>query len=117
MSRGRRLNYRSIDTQVLGLVIRRATHQSLAGYLSEKVWKPLGMSHDAYITIDSRKHHHSHAFGGIAISAMDTARIGRALSEWWRMERRRIVREKWIRESIAYDTTNDGYHLCLVQQL
>lgn len=105
-------NYRSIDTQVLGLVIERATHQSLAGYLSEKVWKPLGMSHDAYITIDSRKHHHSHAFGGIATNAMDLARIGRLYLNGGVWNGRRIVSEKWIRESIAYDTTNDGYHLC-----
>jgi CubicO group peptidase (beta-lactamase class C family) len=36
-------HYVSIDTQVLGTVLVRATGQSLSSYTSEKLWKPIGM--------------------------------------------------------------------------
>lgn len=109
---GTKHQYRSIDTQVLGLVIERATHQPLAQLLSEKIWKPLGMERNAFITIDSRKHHHAHAFGGIATNALDLAKIGRLYLNGGLWNGRRIVSEEWIHQSVAYDTSNDGYHLC-----
>lgn len=40
---GKEFNYASIDTNVLGMVLERATGVSPAVYLEEKIWKPLGM--------------------------------------------------------------------------
>ena len=37
------------------IVIERASGKRFADYLSERVWKPLGMEHPALINIDSRK--------------------------------------------------------------
>ena len=109
---GEKYHYRSIDTQVLGLVIERATCQTFAQYLSEKVWKPLCMESDAYVTIDSQKAHHTHTFGGIATNVMDLAKIGRLYLNRGMWNGRRVVSEEWIKASIDYDTSNDGYHLC-----
>ena len=39
---GERFNYASAETQMLALVLRGATGQSLCQYVSEKLWKPLG---------------------------------------------------------------------------
>ena len=39
---GERFNYASAETQMLGLVLRGATGQSLCQYVSEKVWQPMG---------------------------------------------------------------------------
>ena len=44
---GTKFVYRSIDTGVLGMLIKRATDQSLANFLSERIWQPLGMESDA----------------------------------------------------------------------
>jgi CubicO group peptidase (beta-lactamase class C family) len=40
--------YNSGNAQILGVVVQRATHKTLAAYLEEKVWRPLGMEADAY---------------------------------------------------------------------
>ncbi len=44
---GRRFYYRSVDTGVLGLLVRRVTGKPLADYLSERIWQPLGTESDA----------------------------------------------------------------------
>ena len=44
---GGNFKYSSADTQLLAIVLKRATSKSLAEYLSEKFWKPMGMEYDA----------------------------------------------------------------------
>jgi CubicO group peptidase (beta-lactamase class C family) len=40
--------YNSGNAQILGVIVQRATHKTLAAYLEEKVWKPAGMEADAF---------------------------------------------------------------------
>ena len=44
---GSKWAYRSVDTAVLGMLLRRVTGQPLATVLSEKIWQPLEMEQDA----------------------------------------------------------------------
>jgi CubicO group peptidase (beta-lactamase class C family) len=48
---GQHFKYSSADTQLLAIVLKRATGKSLAQYLSEEFWKPMGMEHDALWSI------------------------------------------------------------------
>lgn len=48
---GGKFKYSSADTQLLAMVLKRATGKKLADYLSETFWKPLGMENDALWTI------------------------------------------------------------------
>lgn len=51
---GTRFEYQSGATQLLGFAIRKAVGQTLADYLSEKFWIPMGMeSHAAWTTDDT----------------------------------------------------------------
>ena len=63
--------YESMTSQILGVVIERATGKRFANYLSEKVWKPLQMESPALVDLDSRKHHVAHTFGGITLTMRD----------------------------------------------
>jgi len=45
--------YASAETQVLGLVVARATGSTLADYLREKIWQHIGAEADAYWLIDA----------------------------------------------------------------
>lgn len=74
---GENFSYDSATTAILGLVIERATGQSYAEYLSDKVWKPLGMEKDALIGLDSKKYHVAKSFAGLTTNVRDLARIGR----------------------------------------
>lgn len=40
--------YLSINTEILGQVIKNAAGRSLAEYMEEKLWKKIGADHDAY---------------------------------------------------------------------
>jgi len=102
--------YESMTSQILGVVIERASHQRFADYLSEKVWMPLQMESPALIDIDSRKHDVPHTFGGITLTMKDLAKIGRLYLNKGVWNGRRIVSEDWISQSTDYDTSNDGYH-------
>ena len=74
---GENYSYDSATTALLGLVIERATGQSYAKYLTERVWQPLGMEKSALIGLDSRKHHVAKSFGGFTTNVRDLAKIGR----------------------------------------
>ncbi|MBR3590392.1 MAG: serine hydrolase [Alistipes sp.] len=74
---GENFSYDSATTAILGLVIERATGQSYAQYLSEKVWQPLGMERDALIGLDSKKHHTAKSFAGLTTNVRDLAKIGK----------------------------------------
>ena len=102
--------YESMTSQILGVVIERASGKRYADYLSEKVWKPLGMEHPALINIDSREHDVAHTFGGIATTLKDLAKIGCLYLHNGIWDGKRIVSEEWIRQTIDFDSTNVGYH-------
>ena len=67
-------HYVSIDTQVLGMVLTRATGESLTDYLSEKIWQPLGMEHQAFWLADD--YGMELALGGLNVSLRDYAKLG-----------------------------------------
>ncbi len=109
---GTEYRYESMTTEILGLVIERATGRRFADYLEEKVWTPLGMESSAYLSYDSKKHHAPHAFGGLAMTMLDLAKIGRLYLNRGLWDGKRIVSESWIEQSTAYSTDNEGYHFC-----
>lgn len=49
---GKRYQYQSGSTQLLGFAVRKAINQSLSSYLSEKFWIPLGMEQNAEWSVD-----------------------------------------------------------------
>lgn len=69
--------YSSMTTAILGVLIERAVGRSYAEYMEEKIWKPLGMEYDAYISLDDEKHRSPKAYAGINTCARDLAKIGR----------------------------------------
>lgn len=49
---GKKFEYQSGSTQMLGFAIRKSLHKTLADYASEKFWKPLGMENNASWSTD-----------------------------------------------------------------
>ena len=107
---GTQRRYESMTSAILGAVIERATGKRFADYLSEKVWKPLGMESSALINIDSRRHDMAHCFGGVTTTLKDLAKIGLLYLNNGMWEDKRIVSEDWIRHVSEYDASNRGYH-------
>ncbi|MFD0863045.1 serine hydrolase domain-containing protein [Sungkyunkwania multivorans] len=74
---GTSFSYMSGNTQLLGMVIRKATGRSLSQYLSESFWQPLGVEHDALWQLDDDEHQLEKAFCCIASNARDFSRFGK----------------------------------------
>ena len=102
--------YESMTSQILGVVIERATGRHFADYLSEKVWKPLQMESPALVNIDNHRHDVAHTFGGITLTMKDLAKLGRLYLNHGIWDGKRIVSEDWIHQTTDYNTSNDGYH-------
>ena len=94
-------HYVSVDTQVLGEILVRATGQNLSTWASEKLWKPLGMEFDAIWLLDGRGM--EWAFGGLNASLRDLARFGWLYLNGGRRGDRQIVPEEWVKASVTPD--------------
>lgn len=96
---GGRFEYRSILTDVLGLVIERAAGIPFAEAVSREVWSPIGAELGAYITVDADGF--PVADGGLCVSLRDLARFGRLVAENGVADDRRIVPARWLADTLA----------------
>ena len=101
--------YNSLSTAILGVVIERATGQTYAQYLQQRVWDPLSMESDAFMALDSRKSHHAKAYGGLATDVRNLARIGQLYIDGGRYNSRQIVSPEWIHRSTNARLDNEAY--------
>ena len=71
---GAKWNYKTGETDLAGIVLVRATGQSLATYLSRKIWRPYGMERDAVWMVNAQRN----SPGGCCLSATlrDLGRFG-----------------------------------------
>lgn len=72
---GRNYNYQGGATQLLAMVLMRASGKSLSVYAEEKLWKPLGATHDAAWSLDQAEGMEK-ASCCIYSNALDFARLG-----------------------------------------
>ncbi len=90
-------DYVSIDTHVLGMVLRSATGQSLPDLLGEHILGPLGTTgNPSYITDGYGV---AFALGGLNLTLRDYARMGEMFRQDGRFRGRQIVPAAWVAES------------------
>ena len=71
-------SYVSANTDLVGWAMERATGQSIATLVSERLWAPLGAERDAYVVVD--RDGSPWCSGGFCMTARDFARIGALLA-------------------------------------
>ena len=111
---GTHWNYNTAETDLLGIVVQRATHRSLATYLSQTIWKPYGMAADAYWLKDECDGSDT---GGSGFSATlaDYARMGQFMLDGGRIDGKPVIAEAWMRgamqrqEKVADPERGYGY--------
>ncbi|MCK4678652.1 MAG: serine hydrolase [Bacteroidales bacterium] len=98
---GQRYDYISVNTQLLALIIEKATEMPLNVFFEDKIWKPLGMENKATWNYDSEEHHTIKAFCCLNGCARDFARFGRLYLNYgiWRGEP--VVPGEWVRRSTS----------------
>ena len=70
--------YRSVNTQMLGLIIQKVTGRNLSDEFTERIWQRIGAENDATWNVD-HKGGYEKAFCCFNATARDYARVGQAL--------------------------------------
>ena len=91
--------YKSGDTQLLGLILEKATGKSLAAYASEKLWQPMGAQHPALWSTD-RDGGNEKAYCCFNSNAGDFARIGKLMLDSGRWNGNQIISPEYFKQSI-----------------
>lgn len=101
--------YSEADVQVLGFVLEAVVGKSLSSYLSEKLWKPLGMESRALWATDHDGGMEK-AFCCISARARDFARFGRLYLDGGMWNGQRLAPATWIeRSELPGLRVKDGY--------
>ncbi len=86
---GQAFAYKTVNSDVLGWLIRRVTQRTVGENLSERIWSKLGMEQDAYIAIDTEGT--EFAGGGLNTGLRDLARFGEMMRQDGRFNGQQII--------------------------
>lgn len=102
-------DYKSVNTQILALIIEKATGKKLQDYATEKLWMPLQIQFPATWNVD--KHQTARAFCCINAAALDYAKLGRLYLNRGNWQGQQVVPESWVQRTtgIASMKACEGY--------
>lgn len=89
--------YNTGETNLVGVLVARATGKPLSQYLSETVWRPAGMARDGQWLLDAG----GREVGGCCVSAtlQDWGRVGMLLLAQGHIDGRPITPDGWFEEA------------------
>lgn len=94
-------HYVSMDTQVLGMVLKQATGVTPSQYLQEKLWSKMGMRANAHWLKDDEGM--ELAFGTLNVTVRDYARFGLLYAQQGDWFGQQLVPKQWIEDSVTAD--------------
>ena len=94
-------HYVSINTHVIGMIIVKATGQTLSKYLEEKLWKRFGAEYNAYWIKDDKGM--EMALGGLNVTLRDYAKMGQLYLRKGNWNGEQLVPEAWVKASVTPD--------------
>lgn len=97
---GEEFEYLSGNSQLLAMVLEKATGMTVSEYLSQSFWKPLGMENDALWQLDSYESGMEKAFCCIASNARDFAKLGKLYKDYGRWNGQQLLDSAYVAESI-----------------
>jgi CubicO group peptidase (beta-lactamase class C family) len=106
---GSEFQYSNASSQLLLILLERATGQRYADYLSSRLWRPLGAA-DASLWMD-RDGGLPRGFCCLFASARDWLRVGRLFLEQGRAGGQQVVSTGWIAAMLQPAATNPNFGL------
>ncbi len=98
---GTYMHYVSMDTHVIGMVLRKATGRPVAEYFKEKLWSKMGTEQDAYFITDSTGE--PMVLGGLNMLTRDYAKLGKLFMDDGRWNNQQLVPMNWVKDSVTPD--------------
>lgn len=103
---GAKFNYSTLDTELLGTILTRATGRSVADFMSERMWKPAGMEASGYWVMQGPTGRQHEFYGaGFAARVRDYARVGQLMLDQGVVGRRQVVPRDW---AVVSTSTREG---------
>ena len=99
---GQNWHYQSGSTQLMGLIIERATGQSLSEYLSLKLWQPMNATDNAEWMID-KEDGIEKAYCCLNSNALDFARFGKLYLDQGNWEGEQLIDTAFVQASLSAD--------------
>jgi len=90
------VRYVSPNTDLLGWIIERATGRRYADLMSELIWRPMGATRSAYITVDRLGA--PRCAGGMCATVRDLARVGQLIVDDGRHGGVEVLPATWLRD-------------------
>ena len=116
---GQSFKYASGDTQMLAMVIEKATGKKMYDYLEESFCKPLGSINSTLWQVDSEEYDLVKAYCCIASNAKDFARFGKLYKDHGKWNNQQILDSAFVAKSLKprfQDSPEYGYGWWLHQQ-
>ena len=96
--------YQSGVTQLLSLIVEKATGENISSYVSRKLWTPMNAEEDALWSLD-KKEGIEKAYCCFNSNARDFARFGQLILNKGSWNGRQLVSESYITEATTPDTS------------
>lgn len=103
---GQQFQYASINTDVLGWLIERASGQRFSEFMSDKIWSKLGADHDGQISVDYKGS--AVANGGFVLTLRDLARFSQMVLDDGYYNDQQIVPSGWL-DDTRFKGNNDAW--------
>ncbi|WP_299121072.1 serine hydrolase [uncultured Winogradskyella sp.] len=97
---GKTFKYASGDTQMLAMVIEKASGKKLYDYFEESFWKPLGAENETLWQVDSEDHDLVKAYCCIASNAKDFARYGKLFKNHGKWNGKQFLDSAFVAKSV-----------------
>lgn len=104
---GQTYRYRSPNSDMLGILVERASGKRVSDLLSEKLWLPLGAASEMSVTVDMEGT--ARTAGGMSMTPRDLARIGEMMRQGGTANGRRIVPEAWVHDTVASGGSHEAW--------
>lgn len=88
--------YASPNSDLLGILIERASGRRYADLFSDLLWKPLGAKNHALVSVDGAGT--ARSAGGVCVTARDLARVGQMLLDGGTANGRQVVPAEWVED-------------------
>jgi len=104
---GTQYQYSSVNSELLGLILERATKKTMSKYLETRIWRPIGMQYNALWSTDNNNENSiEKAFCCLNTTALDLAKFGRLYLKEGNWNGEQIINKEWVLQSTKRDTTD-----------
>ena len=107
---GGAFEYKSVNSQLLGMVVERAVGKHLSEYLAEKIWQPLGMESNALWHVDGKKTETVRGFCCLNATARDYAKFGSLYLHKGNWQGQQILPESWTAACAPETMVSNGFY-------